>query len=114
MIETGDWTIPDLVKYLVSVKLQPEEICWLQRTSVFPEEAAAEQNKDGDCTPNKVSDLYEPSDVFRSLGLPIIDWRAKNGKHEWRSDGGEGTPGTVEPPLILMFPLQPSFCSVSV
>ena len=99
MVETGEWiTPPDLIKYLVSVQstLQLEEIKELRVTPAFPEEAITEQNQNQDRTPMKVprlkaSDLYEPLDVFRSLGLPIIDWRGKDGKHKWRSSSEEGT-----------------------
>ena len=54
-------------------------------------------NEDG--TPKKVirfkvSDLYEPLDTFRSLGLPTIDWQVKEGRHEWSSNSEEGTPET--------------------
>jgi hypothetical protein len=38
----------------------------------------------------KAKDLYEPNDVFRELGLPIIDWgdnqwdpKSNNGKFLW-------------------------------
>lgn len=99
MIKTGDWTIPDLIKYLVSVQstLQPIEIERLRLTPAFPEEATIEQPKNEDGTLKKVpkfraSDLYEPLDVFKSLGLPIIDWRGKDGKSKWRSNSEEGTP----------------------
>lgn len=102
MIKTGDWTIPDLIKYLVSVQstLQPIEIERLRLTPAFPEEAMAEQNENGDSAPKKVpkfkaSDLYEPLDVFRSLGLPIISWQGKDGKHKWRSNSEEGTSNTI-------------------
>ena len=99
MVETGDWiTPPDLIKYLVSVQstLQQDEIKELRLTPAFLEEAVTEQNQNQDSTPMKVprlkaSDLYEPLDVFRSLGLPIIDWRGKDGKHKWRSSSEEGT-----------------------
>lgn len=98
MIKTGDWMIPDLIKYLVSVQstLQPIEIDRLRLTPAFPEEITTEQTKDDDGTAKKApkfkaSDLYEPLDVFRSLGLPIIDWRGKDGKHKWRSNSEEGT-----------------------
>jgi hypothetical protein len=102
MIKTGDWTIPDLVKYLVSVQstLQPVEVERLRLTSAFPAEATAGQDRNEDGTPKKVpkfraSDLYEPLDVFRSLELPIIDWQTKEGRHKWRSNSEEGTPETV-------------------
>ena len=97
MIKTGDWTIPDLIKYLVSVKstLQQIEIDRLRLTHAFPEEATAGQNRNEGGTLIKVpkfkaSDLYEPFNVFRSLGLPIIDWRGKDGKHKWKPNSEEG------------------------
>jgi len=102
MIETGDWTIPDLIEYFVSVQhtLQPIEIERLQLTPAFPQEATIEQDKDGNGTPKKgpklkASDLYEPLDVFKDLGLPIIDWRSKDGTHKWRPNSEEGTPDMV-------------------
>ena len=104
MIKTGDWTIPDLIKYLVSVQstLKPIEIDRLRLTPAFPQETAAEQSKNEDGAPKKVlklkaSDLYEPLDVFRSLGLPIIDWRGKDGKHKWRFNSEEGMSDAISP-----------------
>jgi hypothetical protein len=32
-------------------------------------------------------DLYEPVDIFRELGLPVIDWGADN---RWRPMSDEG------------------------
>lgn len=102
MIKTGDWTIPDLIKYLVSVQstLQQIEIDRLRLTPAFPEEEAAVQNQSQDSGPKKVpkfkaSDLYEPLDVFRTLGLPIIDWRGKDNKHKWKPNSEEGIPDVV-------------------
>ena len=95
MIETGDWAIPDLIEYLVSVRhtLQPTEIERLQLAPAFPEETTAGSPKN---VPKlKASDLYEPLDVFRDLGLPIIDWRSKDGTHKWRIGSEAGTTGTV-------------------
>ena len=101
MVETGDWRIPDLVEYLVSVQstLQPVEIKTLRLTPAFSEEATPGQNRNEDGTPKmatrfKASDLYEPLDAFRSLGLPTIDWQVKEGRHKWRSNSEEGTPET--------------------
>ena len=102
MIKTGDWTIPDLIRYLVSVRptLQSNDIENLRRTPAFSEEATAEQNRNEGGSPKtvpklKASDLYEPLDVFRNLGLPIIDWRGEDDKHKWRSNSEEGIPDTV-------------------
>jgi len=116
MIKTGDWTTPDLIKYLVSVQsnLQPIEVERLRLTPAFPEEATADQNKNEDGTPKKVpkfkaSDLYEPLDPFRSLGLPIIDWQGKDGKNRWRSGSEEGTPNIVQSLCVLTLPSPAKF-----
>ena len=102
MVGPGNWAIPDLIEYLVSIQstLQPAEIETLRDNPAFLEEATAEQNRNGGGTPRelpklKPSNLYKPSDVFRSLGLPIIDWRGSNGGLKWRSSSKEGTPDTV-------------------
>lgn len=97
MIETGEWTIQELLKYLLSVRstLQPTEIEILRLTPAFFEESTVEQNRSEDGTLKKVlrlkvSDLYEPSDVLRNIGLPIIDWRGKDGKLKWKHNSEEG------------------------
>ena len=102
MVETGNWTVPDLINYLVSIhsKLKPVEFERLRDNPAFPEEATAEGNGNEDGTPKeirklKASDLYEPLDVFRALGLPTIEWRGRGGKHEWRPESKGGTPGVV-------------------
>ena len=113
MVETGDWTIPDLIKYFVSVnsELKQDEIEELKQTTAFPEEAAAGQDKDGDAPPKKfkASDLYEPSEVFRSLGLPVIDWQGKDGKRKWKSNSEEGTPDIVMLSRVLIRPSLAKF-----
>ena len=95
MAETGDWTIPKLISYLVSLQLQPTEIESLQENPAFPKEPTTEQNMNEGGTLKKipkfkVSDLYEPLDVFRNLGLPIINWHGKGNRHEWESNSKEG------------------------
>lgn len=91
MIKTGDWTTADLVKYLVAVQstLTAAELERLRMTSAFPREmtnpeALSEKGKTPRC---KASDLYEPSDVLRELGLPLIDW---GGRAKWRGTSEEG------------------------
>ncbi|EPQ50301.1 hypothetical protein GLOTRDRAFT_82416 [Gloeophyllum trabeum ATCC 11539] len=89
MIKTGDWTIADLMKYLVSVQstLTPEEFARLKNTAAFPRENTpgedAEKNK---TVRYKASTLYEPLDVFRQLKLPILDWGANV---KWRGSSEE-------------------------
>ena len=90
MIKTGDWTIAELTKYLVAVRstLTETEMERLRMTAAFQKEQAIE-----DGTPKtrvaryKASDLYEPLDVFRQLGLPIIDWGTQT---KWRNNSEEG------------------------
>lgn len=93
MIKTGDWTIAELVKYLVAVQstLTPTEIDRLRATAAFTKEEEGGTPTDVKKTRYKASDLYEPSDVFRQLGLPIIDW----GQHpKWRANSEEGEPSS--------------------
>ncbi|KAH9934863.1 uncharacterized protein B0H18DRAFT_1114703 [Fomitopsis serialis] len=88
MIKTGDWTIAELVKYLVAVQstLTPFELDRLRATAAFTKAEEAEEANDGKRARYAASALYEPSDVFRQLGLPIIDW----GQHpKWRANSEE-------------------------
>ncbi|KAH9946348.1 uncharacterized protein BXZ73DRAFT_86493 [Epithele typhae] len=90
MIKTGDWTIADLIKYLVDVQmtLTATELERLEMTSAFPRELREGEKlpENGKPFRQKASDLYEPLDVFRELKLPIIDW----GKtQKWRSNSPE-------------------------
>lgn len=91
MIKTGDWTISDLIKYLVTVQntLTPIEMERLRATSAFPVESATPQ--EGEPSPakerRKAGELYEPLDVFREMKLSVIDW---GNKVKWRSASDEG------------------------
>lgn len=90
MIETGDWTTYDLVKYLVSIQstLTPEEIERMRQSSAFLEECVGEkQSATGASQKVRVMDLHEPVDIHRELGLSVIDWGADN---QWRPDSDEG------------------------
>ncbi|KAF8497462.1 hypothetical protein F5888DRAFT_1829389 [Russula emetica] len=86
MVETGDWTTYDLVNYLVSIQPPPtsEEFQSLRETSAFPKENAGREQLAAGASRKvqryKAEDLYEPIDIFRELGLPIIDWGTDN---EW-------------------------------
>ena len=84
MIKTGDWTVADLIKYLVNVQstLSPSELDRLRATSAFSKEGNV-----SDKTRHRAVDLYEPQDLFRQLGLPIIDWGSNT---KWRSSSEEG------------------------
>ena len=97
MVETGDWTTYDLVNYLVSIQptLISQEFERLRQTSAFLKETAREEQFAAGASREvqryKAGDLYEPIDLFRDLGLPIIDWgadnqwdpKSNNGKFSW-------------------------------
>jgi hypothetical protein len=97
MIETGDCTTYDLVNYLVSIQptLTSQEFEHLPLISAFPKETAGREQSAAGASRKvrryKAKDLYEPNDLFRELGLPIIDWgaeyqwdpRSNNGKFLW-------------------------------
>ena len=92
MIKTGDWTIVDLVKYLTSVQstLSGDELQRLKHTAAFLKEAdsdAPNQKPTGKIPRFKASDLYEPSEALRALGLPIIGWGKE---HRWKPSSDEG------------------------
>jgi hypothetical protein len=93
MIATGDWTTFDLVKYLVSVRptLTPPEMRHWSETPAFPKEGAGKEQLAAETSLNvqryRAKDLYEPIDIFRELGLPIINWGANN---LWRPESDEG------------------------
>ncbi|KII91548.1 hypothetical protein PLICRDRAFT_512049 [Plicaturopsis crispa FD-325 SS-3] len=88
MVKTGDWTIADLIKYLVAVQasLTPLEIQKLKETKAFGKEGDS-RVPEGQKPPRyRPCDLYEPLDEFRHLGLPIIDWGTIS---KWRSSSDE-------------------------
>lgn len=93
MVDTGDWTTYDLVNYLESIQpiLTSQEFERLRQTSAFPKENAGwEQLAVGASRKvqrYKAKDLYEPNDLFREFGLPIIDWGADN---QWDPKSNNG------------------------
>ena len=91
MIKTGDWTIAQLIKYLVEVQstLTAFELERLQMTSAFPRELRPNEKlpENGRPPRYRAGELYEPLDVLRELNLLVIDW----GTHpKWRSNSEEG------------------------
>ncbi|KAJ7209538.1 hypothetical protein GGX14DRAFT_451864 [Mycena pura] len=81
MIKTNEWSIFDLSRYLVEVKSSLNATEWdnLRMTAAFLKEGG-HADKDQRRTQYCANQLYEPVDVFRQLGLPVIDW----GQHKWR------------------------------
>ncbi len=86
MVKTEDWATYDLVKYLASIEssLTFEEMGRLQWTSAFSKEGAGPILE---FIRYKAEDLYEPVDIFRELGLPVIDWGADN---QWKPTSNNG------------------------
>ncbi|KAL0072840.1 hypothetical protein AAF712_000603 [Marasmius tenuissimus] len=82
MVKTNEWTTAELVKYLVSVRgtLSEDEIDRLKATVAFGAE-----NQDSEKR-YQARQLYEPLDVFRQLGLPVLDWGKQT---RWRSSSDE-------------------------
>ncbi|KAG9003819.1 hypothetical protein FRB94_008497 [Tulasnella sp. JGI-2019a] len=95
MVTTGDWGVHELIKYLVAVRgtLTPVEINKLRNTAAFPRENPNSKDVDR----RMPSELYEPIDVLRDLGLPILDWGTQ---HKWR-------PGSDESKFLKELGLQP-------
>ncbi|PFH51991.1 hypothetical protein AMATHDRAFT_57645 [Amanita thiersii Skay4041] len=87
MIKTNQWTIADLMKYLVSISatLTPEEMARLKATAAFPKEAR-DVNSESRPQRYQAKQLYEPLDIFRKMDLPIIDWGQQK---KWRSTSKE-------------------------
>ncbi|KAJ5669223.1 hypothetical protein N7462_010293 [Penicillium macrosclerotiorum] len=71
--QTRKWNHVDLIRYLTSVRedIPSNDIQRLKNTSI----CTAENDSQGSFSPRfKISELYEPRDSLRALGLPIIDW----------------------------------------
>ncbi|KIY74271.1 hypothetical protein CYLTODRAFT_416120 [Cylindrobasidium torrendii FP15055 ss-10] len=84
VIKTGQWDIFDLLKYLASRTLEPDELARLRVTAVFPKEEG--QNPDVPPKKYRANELYEPVEDLRKLGLPILGW---NSKKRWTSTSSE-------------------------
>jgi hypothetical protein len=66
------WNHVDLIRYLASVRddIPASDIQRLKGTRI----CTAESGSGSDGTRYKISELYEPKDALRALGLPIIEW----------------------------------------
>ncbi|KAJ3749126.1 hypothetical protein DFH05DRAFT_638806 [Lentinula detonsa] len=86
MIKTNEWTISDLIKYLVSVKdsLTDEENARLKLTNAFSAEPTPGTEKSN--LRYRANQLFEPLPIFTQLELPVIDWGTKL---KWRSSSEE-------------------------
>ncbi|KAJ7497138.1 hypothetical protein FB451DRAFT_1210268 [Mycena latifolia] len=86
MIKTNEWSIFELTKYLVDVKSSLTEAEWtkLRMTAAFSKEAGVGETNQKR-TQYLAKQLYEPVDIFRQLGLPVIDW----GQHKWKASSDQ-------------------------
>ena len=74
-VEEGKWSHHDLIKYLVSVKddIPQEDLKRLRNTPICPAETTSgDQVSKGKLY--RLSELYEPSEPLRKLGLPLLQW----------------------------------------
>ncbi|KAJ5936505.1 hypothetical protein N7454_005140 [Penicillium verhagenii] len=72
---TRKWSHVDLIRYLTSVRedIPSNDIQRLKDTSI----CTAEYREGFNLSPStryKISELYEPKDSLRAMGLPIIEW----------------------------------------
>ena len=84
--EDGKWSHVDLIKYLVSVKddIPAEDVKRLRNTPICTAETqSADQAEKGKLY--RVSELFEPGDTIRKLGLPVLQWPG-----QYRSASPEG------------------------
>ncbi|KAL0956086.1 hypothetical protein HGRIS_002254 [Hohenbuehelia grisea] len=84
MLKSGGWNVADFIKYLVAVQseLKPDDWKRLQVTPIFAKEGDSPSKPNEKPVRYRADQLYEPSDVFRNLGLPIISWVTTA---KWRS-----------------------------
>ena len=95
MVETGDWSTADLIQYLVEVQndLSQNEITRLKAMPAFPKEQLAISDNSSSSPSGKTFErykaerLYEPQDILRNLGLPILDWGTQK---TWNPGSREG------------------------
>jgi hypothetical protein len=96
MIQTGDWDMHDLIRYLVAVQdsLSDLELSRLRETSAFMGEETVLFPPNGVEGHNaavkkrfKPRELYEPTPALRNLGLPLLAWGSNR---NWKPSNEEG------------------------
>ncbi|KAJ6438394.1 cytokinesis protein sepA [Purpureocillium lavendulum] len=91
--EAGDkrWSHMELIKYLASVQndIPSDDLKKLKESRICPAEAGPKgmEPTKGTTTLYKVSELFEPKDTLRALGLSILQWPGPPGS--WRSGTAE-------------------------
>ncbi|KJZ70732.1 hypothetical protein HIM_09865 [Hirsutella minnesotensis 3608] len=85
--ETGKarWSHMELIKYLTSVQkdIPSDDLRKLRESKFCPAEAGPKgmEPTKGTQALHKVSELYEPKDSLRALGLPILQWPGPPGSY---------------------------------
>ena len=89
MVEIGNWSVSDLIGYLVGVQntLTPDEFSRLESFKVFTVKGDI-----GESPRYCAIDLYPPLDISRQLQLPVIDWGEKS---RWRNESDHGKQSTL-------------------
>ena len=83
----GDWTVLDVIDYLVQEEssLTAEDLSSLRSSKIFRRECW--QGDGQEDTRHCAAELYPPLDVFRKLRLPVLEWSGKSG---WTETSPEG------------------------
>ncbi|KAJ3565513.1 hypothetical protein NPX13_g7479 [Xylaria arbuscula] len=72
------WSHVELIKYLASVHMDipPDDFLKLKQSKICPAEAGPAGKESSQATTQlfRISDLYEPNQILRSLQLKIIQW----------------------------------------
>ncbi|OAQ85687.1 histidine kinase domain-containingprotein [Purpureocillium lilacinum] len=85
------WSHMELIKYLASVQndIPSDDLKKLRESRICPAEAGPKgmEPTQGTSTLYKVSELFEPKDTLRALGLSILQWPGPPGS--WRASSAE-------------------------
>jgi hypothetical protein len=83
------WSHLELIKYLTSVQgdIPPDDLRRLKESRICPAEAGPKGMEPTKGTEKlfKLSELFEPQDSLRSLGLPILHWPGPPGSYRTSS-----------------------------
>ncbi|TFK17229.1 hypothetical protein FA15DRAFT_711025 [Coprinopsis marcescibilis] len=76
MSETHGWNTTSLIEYLVSIRstLTEEDMKALRELKAFPRDTRNSGRPESGFARYCAMELYEPTAVFRELGLPILHW----------------------------------------
>ena len=93
----------EVIKYLASVRedIPPEDMKRLKNSPICPAEAGPKgfESSQGTARLYRVSELFEPKDALRSLGLPLLQWPGPPGSYR---------PGSTEGRFLSLLGLRAS------